>query len=132
MQTCGWMMVVAGLVGNNACRSLSPGASSGQEAPPLPRPTAQATDELPVDVVLVHRWAELFAGVIQQFQRDHRDVVGNIEGDFTTRELRVRAASGDDNDSLWVTRRFSEKELRTLDLEETARVLYAAAKAKAP
>jgi len=88
-------------------------------------------DSVPVDTALARRWGELFANVIQEFQRDNRDLVGNIEGDFTTREIKVRATSAGDDDSLWVSRTLSEEELRTGDLEELARALYADVKKKA-
>jgi hypothetical protein len=104
-------------------------------SPGSQRPIAHASfapeitpDSIPVDVVLAKQWSELFAGIIQEFQRDNRDLPGNLEGDFTTREIKVRAVSEADTDSLWVSRTLSENELRTGDLEELARMLYANAK----
>lgn len=84
----------------------------------------QGGPDTPVDAALVRRWAELFANVIEQFRLDRRDLIGNIEGDFTTREIRVRATSAGDNDSLWVSKTFSETELRGADVQKTARELY--------
>lgn len=123
-----WLMVAAGLAGSDAV------ASSAQKPPSTQKAAAPAheerTSDLPMDSALVRRWADLFANIIQQFQNDQREVAGNLEGDFSTGELRLRASSAGDSDSLWVSRQFSAAQLRTMDVEETARVLYAEAKRK--
>lgn len=112
--------------------------STGRSAPAIGASFArevvvpgQSADTIPVDVVLAKRWSELFAAVIRQFHREDRDLVGNLEGDFTTREIKVRATSEGDVDSLWVSRTLSEQELRTADLDHVASDIYMKAKARA-
>ena len=126
MRVLNYALVVVGLAGSHQCISTFAG---GEEA--LVQPSRQGGSEVPVDAALARRWAELFAGIIAQFQADGRDLPGNLEGDFTTREIRVRASTAGDNDSLWVSKTLTESELRTADLGKTVRELYEAAKRKA-
>jgi len=75
-----------------------------------------------IDQQLVRRWAELFAHVLAEFRADHRDATAAIEGDYSTRRIRVLRSTGDDR---WVDRTLSEEELRTTDLRALAKRLYA-------
>lgn len=120
----GYGVLFVALMSNNGWAKPMPSVSSAPEV----SMSGPSRDSIPVDTVLARRWGELFANVIQEFQRDNRDLVGNIEGDFTTREIKVRATSAGDDDSLWVSRTLSEEELRGGDLQELARELYAEAK----
>ena len=127
MRMLGYGVLFVGLMSNRGCITPVTRASFAQEVF-LP---GQASDSMPVNPVLAKRWAELFANVIQQFQHDERDLVGNLEGDFTTREIKVRATSAGDVDSLWVSRTLSEQELRTADLRQVASAIYMKAKERA-
>lgn len=75
-----------------------------------------------IDQQLVRRWAELFAYVLAEFRADHRDATAAIEGDYSTRRIRVLRSTGDDR---WVDRTLTEQELRTTDLRALAKRLYA-------
>lgn len=77
------------------------------------------------DQMLVRRWSELFANLLLEFRADHRDPVANIEGDFTTRELRIRRSAGDD---AWVKHTLTKQELATADLRALAKKLYSETK----
>jgi hypothetical protein len=106
--------------------STVPARASGG---PSYRPRAEASpaqDTVPdgVDERLVRRWADLFAYVIGEFQADHRDLIGNVEGDFSTRLLRVRQAEPESES--WASVTLTEQELATGDLPAIARNLYTA------
>jgi len=73
------------------------------------------------DQALIRRWSELFAAVLGEFQADHRDPVANIEGDFTTREIRIRRFTGGEQ---WVGRTLTKRELATSNLRALAKRLY--------
>ena len=75
----------------------------------------------PADRALAKRWAELFAAVIGEFQADHRDLTANIQGDFSTREIRIRRTTGTDR---WVGQTLTRQELATADLRALAKRLY--------
>jgi hypothetical protein len=75
-----------------------------------------------VDETLVKRWAELFSYVIAEFRAADRDLTAAIEGDYSTRRIRIQHASDKDR---WVDRTLTEKELRTADLRALAKQLYA-------
>jgi hypothetical protein len=75
-----------------------------------------------IDQQLVRRWAELFAYVLAEFRADRRDATAAIEGDYSTRRIRVLRSTGDDR---WVDRTLTEQELRTTDLRALAKRLYA-------
>ncbi len=79
----------------------------------------------PAEQMLVTRWSQLFAAVLAEFQADHRSPVANIEGDFTTRELRIRRTVGED---AWVTRTLTTQQLASADLRALAKRLYAESK----
>src|SRR5262245_48625692 len=128
MRVLDYVVVVVGLAGSRQCIPTLVSETCGQEA--SVEPTQQGRTEIPVDTALARRWSELFAGVIGQFHAERRDLVANIEGVFTTREIRVRATSAGDNESLWVSKTLTEDQLRTADLGAIARQLYAAAKQK--
>ena len=74
----------------------------------------------------VRRWAELFSYVIVEFQADHRDPVGNVEGDFSTKLLRVRKA--EPKGESWASITLTDRELARTDLRALAKKLYAASK----
>ena len=78
------------------------------------------------DQALVKRWAELFAAVLGEFRDDHRDPTANVEGDFSTREIRIRRLTGDG----WVDRTLTKQELATADLRALAKRLYQDSKGK--
>ena len=75
----------------------------------------------PEDQALVTRWSELFAAVLGEFRADHRDPTANIEGDFATREIRVRRIAGT---GAWVGRTLTKKDLATVDVRAFAKKLY--------
>ena len=79
-----------------------------------------------VDARLVMRWAELFSYVIAEFQADRRDLVGNVEADFSTKLLRVRKA--EPKAESWASITLTDLELARTDLRAVARKLYAASK----
>jgi hypothetical protein len=79
-----------------------------------------------VDARLVRRWAELFSYVIAEFQADHRDLVANVEGDFSTKLLRVRMA--ETKTERWASITLTDQELARTDLRAMAKKLYAASK----
>lgn len=81
---------------------------------------------VPLEHALVKRWAELFSYVIAEFQKDHRDVTANIEGDYSTLDIRIHKLQGAEKD--WVTRRLTVEELRSADLRALATRLYASSK----
>jgi hypothetical protein len=85
------------------------------------RPSQQAG----VDPAQAKRWAELFALVLGEFIADNRDATGRIEGDFSTRTLRIVAANDRETG---VTRILTATELKTHDLRELAKRLYAESK----
>jgi len=74
----------------------------------------------------VKRWAQLFAYVLDEFKADKRDPTANIEGDFSTREIRIRSPRADRE--TWAGRNLTEQELATSDLRSLARELYSAAR----
>jgi len=76
--------------------------------------------------ILAKRWAQLYADLIEQYRVDGRSAVANVEGDFSTREMRIRVASEDE--AAWVSRTLTASELRTADIKAIASDLYAAAK----
>ena len=129
MRAVNFAVVVVALASGHGCIPTYAGVSFGHET--FVAAGRQGNQEVPVDTVLARRWAELFASVIGRFHSEHRDLLGNLEGDFTTREVRVRATSARDDDSLWVSRTLTENELRTADLATMAGDLYRAAKEKA-
>jgi hypothetical protein len=75
-----------------------------------------------IDQQLARRWAELFAHVLAEFRADRRDATAAIEGDYSTRRIRVLRSTGDDR---WVDRTLTKQELRTTDLRAVAKRLYA-------
>ena len=77
-----------------------------------------------VDAALVKRWAQLFAYIIADFQADHRDLTASIEGDFSTREIRLRTDVASSEE--WVGRTLTEDELRSAEIRALASELYAA------
>jgi hypothetical protein len=77
---------------------------------------------LHVDETLVKRWAELFSYVIAEFRASDRDLTAAIEGDYSTRRIRIQHATDKDR---WVDSTLTEKELRTADLRALAKRLYA-------
>lgn len=129
MRILSYVVIVVGLTGNHGCVPTLAHSYLGQES--AVQMDQQGEQEFPVDAALTRRWSELFANIIEQFRAERRDMVGNLEGDFTTREVRVRATSKGDNDSLWVSKTFTENQLRTANLHKAARDIYAAAKRKA-
>ena len=90
--------------------------------------TATLVDTLP-DPTSVKRWASLTRLLLAEFRRDKRDAVGNIQGDYSAREVKVRSTPADEN--AWVARTLTREELRTADLRAIAADLYGAAKRKA-
>jgi hypothetical protein len=113
--------------GAQAARLLPPLAHAGQM---VLMQEAQVDDVrqspvTPEDQALAKRWAELFAAVIVEFQADHRDMTANIEGDFSTRQIRVRRTTGTD---AWVSKTLTRQELATGDLRALAKRLYAQSK----
>jgi hypothetical protein len=89
--------------------------------------TATVAGTLP-DRALVTRWASLTAYLLDEFKQDNRTPVANIEGDFSSREVRVRVTSA--REDVWVSKTLTEAELRTADMRAVAKTLYAAAKRK--
>ena len=75
-----------------------------------------------VDEASVKRWAELFANILGEFSADDRDPTGRVQGDYSTRTVRVIGAA-DDRD-VGVTRTLTKRELATADLKALARRLY--------
>jgi hypothetical protein len=90
----------------------------------LPLRTSSAQDDTPLPAVQVQRWATLFAYVLEEFHRDHRDPTAKLEGDFSTRLIRVRTV---DHEKRWASLTVSERDLETGDLRAIARDLYAKA-----
>jgi hypothetical protein len=90
----------------------------------LPMRTSNAQDGTPPPAAQVQRWAMLFAYVLEEFHRDHRDPTAKLQGDFSTRLIRVRAV---DHDKRWASLTLSERDLETADLKAIARGLYAMA-----
>jgi hypothetical protein len=83
----------------------------------------RSAQEVGVDVALVKRWAQLFAYILEDFQADHRDPTASMEGDFATREIRIRTDLADSEE--WVGRTLTEDELRAADIRALAKELYA-------
>jgi very-short-patch-repair endonuclease len=79
------------------------------------------------DPVLVKRWAELTADVLNEFRVDGRNPVGLIFGDFSARQVRL--LTDPEREDGWVGLGLTEKDLRTLDLRTAAVNLYRAWKA---
>ena len=75
----------------------------------------------PEDQALVKGWSQLFAAVLGEFRADHRNPTANIEGDFATREIRVRRTAGTNE---WVGRTLTKKDLATVDVRMFAKKLY--------
>ena len=90
---------------------------------------AQQMDTLP-DPTLIAKWSSLTAYLIEEFRIDHRSAIGNIEGDFSTLEIKLRVTP--DREDGWVQRTFTERELRRGDLRAVAKTLYELAKRAAP
>ena len=123
------------VIATSSMVALSAGVAAARPTPMFSRTTvqggamAQQPDSVrqsplsPEDQALVKRWAELFASVLGEFQVNHRDAVANIEGDFSTRLIRVRRVTGTDD---WVERTLTKKELATEDLRALAKKLYEA------
>jgi hypothetical protein len=82
----------------------------------------QSPQGLGIDEALVKRWAELFSYILAEFRADRRDPTAAIEGDYTTRHLRIRRVAPANG---WVDRTLTEKELRTANLRALAKRLYA-------
>jgi hypothetical protein len=80
------------------------------------------------DPVLVRRWASVWANLLEQFQKEQRSPVANIEGDFSELKMRVRLTSS--RDDAWFTRTFTATELMNTDTKTTAEALYDSAKRK--
>ena len=99
--------------------SLSAGASGAQEA--VVQSDVRQGLLSREDQALVRRWSELFAAVLGEFRADHRDPTANIEGDFTTREIRIRRTAGTD---AWVGRTLTKQDLATVDVRALAKKLY--------
>jgi hypothetical protein len=120
--------ISAGVTGAQAAQWLSPLAAAGhwmlteegivQQGSPNDVRQGPLSAE---DQALAKRWAELFANVLVEFKADNRDPIANIEGDFSTRELRIRRTVGEDQ---WVDRTLTKKELATADLRALAKRLY--------
>jgi hypothetical protein len=83
----------------------------------------RSAQEAGVDVALVRRWAQLYAYIIADFQADHRDLAASVEGDFSTRQIRLRTDVASNEE--WVGRTLTEDELRTADIRALASELYA-------
>ena len=95
-----------------------------------PVPAADsASSEVGDFQMLAKRWAQLYAYLIEQYRVDGRSAIANVEGDFSTREMRIRIVPEDE--AAWVSRTLSEKELRTADIKRIAADLYSAAKKRA-
>jgi hypothetical protein len=75
----------------------------------------------PEDQALVKRWSELFAAVLGEFRADHRDATARIEGDFATRQIRIRRTTGIDE---WIGRTLTKQQLATVDVRAFAKKLY--------
>ncbi len=97
------------------------------EATTQMRTPSEVADTLP-DRVLVTRWASLTARLLEEFQQDHRSPIANIEGDFSSLEMKIRLTSS--REDAWVTRTFTATELLSADTKVTAKALYDAAKRK--
>src|ERR1043166_865851 len=67
--------------------------------------TATVAGTLP-DRALVTRWASLTAYLLDEFKQDNRTPVANIEGDFSSREVRGRGTCA--REGLWVWRPLTE------------------------
>ena len=78
-----------------------------------------------VDVAQIRRWAELFAFILGECKADDRDPTGRIEGDFSTRMIRIIGA---DDREAGVTRMLTANELANDDLRKLAKRLYADSK----
>jgi hypothetical protein len=128
----GLISISASVTGAQAARWLSPFATAGHwiltEEGIVQQRTPNDVRQGPVspeDQALAKRWAELFANVVLEFKADHRSPVTNIEGDFSTREIRIRRTVGEDQ---WVDRTLTKDELATADLKALAKGLYGESK----
>lgn len=125
----GAISITAGVTGAQTARWLPPIASVGRAVLTqerfVPGSNVRQGPLSSEDQVLVKRWSELFAAVLVEFRADHRDPVAKIEGDFTTRELRIRRTVGED---AWVKKTLTKQELATADLHALAKKLYAESK----
>ena len=125
----GLTSISVSVTGAQTSRLLSPLATAGQWMLTREGIVQQRSPDdvrqsplTPEDQALIKRWAELFANVLTEFRADNRDPVTNIEGDFSTREIRIRRVGGEDR---WVGRTLTKHELATGDLKALAKHLYA-------
>ena len=88
---------------------------------------AVSIGSIAAEQALARRWAELFAFIIEEFKADGRDMTGILQGDFSTRELRILTTYGDEDSGVGIT--FTDAQLAQLDPRETAARLYRAWKA---
>jgi hypothetical protein len=117
--------MVLGLANATPAQRPRTGAKPAEDTTMKMRSRSEPADTLP-DPALVARWASLTAHLLAAFQQDHRSAVGNIEGDFSTLEMKIRLDSG--REDAWVTRTFTAAELLSADTNAMAKALYAAAK----
>src|ERR1043165_3854478 len=90
--------------------------------------TRSADTRLP-DSTMVRRWSELFANVLEEFNRDGQDPKGIALADFSRREIRLLTDANSEREGVSVV--LSERKLMNGDLQAIARDLYRAWKAAA-
>jgi hypothetical protein len=127
IQTLAVTAMVGGLAHTVAAQEARIGAKRAAEPIITMRMQSERTDTLP-DPVLAKRWATLTANLLEDFWHDRRSPVANIEGDFSTLEMKIRLESS--REDAWVTQSFTAAELLSADPKATAKALYDAATRK--
>ncbi|HYV98613.1 MAG TPA: hypothetical protein VE967_14245 [Gemmatimonadaceae bacterium] len=77
-----------------------------------------------VDQALARRWAMLHLAVLGEYRTHNESAVGQIQADFSTREIRVGKMRG--KTQVWASRTLTRKELEQGDLDAIAAELFAA------
>ena len=118
----------AGIANAGAAQKSGVSALRPEEATTRTPARSQSVDTLP-DPAAVRQWASLTAHILEAFQRDRRSPIANIEGDFSSLEIRIRLVSS--REDAWVERKFTTAELMGIDAKAVAKTLYDEAKRRA-